>query len=158
MIDECVHVVCRVLLPWVSLPCSSTTTTTTGTTGPSLSGNAGSGSGSGSGQLLSVPRLPPRQTDTLFHESCRREFREVLVKMKLYLDFSGGEGVGGGGRGRMMGVLVRRVRERVVEGYRGFLDVVLHGEEEEEEGMFMGVGVLGRMLDEVIEDVGVVYS
>jgi len=74
----------------------------------------------------------------------------------LYLDFS----VGGGGAGiGTRGVLVRRVRERVVEGYREFLDAVgqsqvVKKEEEEEEGNeFMGVDVLGRMLSEVVEEV-----
>jgi len=73
----------------------------------------------------------------------------------LYLDFS----VGGGGAGiGTRGVLVRRVRERVVEGYREFLDAVgqsqvVKKEEEEEGNEFMGVDVLGRMLSEVVEEV-----
>jgi len=73
----------------------------------------------------------------------------------LYLDFS----VGGGGAGiGTRGVLVRRIRERVVEGYREFLDAVgqsqvVKKEEEEEGNEFMGVDVLGRMLSEVVEEV-----
>jgi len=73
----------------------------------------------------------------------------------LYLDFS----VGGGGAGiGTRGVLVRRVRERVVEGYREFLDAVgqsqvVKKEEEEEGNEFMGVDVLGRMLSEVVEEI-----
>jgi len=71
----------------------------------------------------------------------------------LYLDFS----VGGGGAGiGTRGVLVRRVRERVVEGYREFLDAVGQSQvvkkEEEEGNEFMGVDVLGRMLSEIVEE------
>lgn len=156
VIEHGVRVVCQVLLPWVSLPvASSSSSTTTGTAALNP----------GSGPPLSAP---PRQAETLFRESCTREFRNVVGKIKLYLDFS----VGGGGTGiGTRGVLVRHVRERVVECYREFLDAVGQSQvvkvkkEEEEgkeegEGEFMGVGVLGRMLSEVVEQVegGVGYS
>ena len=152
VIDHGARVVCQVLLPWVSLPVAS----------PSSSSSSSSTLNPGSGPPLSAPRLPPHQTETLFRESCTREFQNVVGKIKLYLDFSaGGDGTGGGGAS--MGtrdVLVRRVRERVVEGYREFLDaavgqsqVVKKEEGEGEENEFMGVGVLGRMLSEAVEEV-----
>ena len=147
MIDHGARVVCQVLLPWSSMPLVASSPSSSTTTGTTLNSN--------SGQPLSVPRLPSRQTETLFRESCTREFRNVIGKIKLYLDFS----VGGGGAGiGTRGVLVRRVRERVVEGYREFLDAVgqsqvVKKEEEEEGNEFMGVDVLGRMLSEVVEEV-----
>lgn len=76
--------------------------------------------------------------------------------MKMYLDSertSLGDGSG------TAGVLVHHVRERVVEGYREFLDVVANadgndkGEEGEEVGGLMGVVRLGEMLSEVIDEV-----
>lgn len=142
VIDHGARVVCQVLLPWGSVPVVASSSTTTGTT-----------LNSSSGQPSSAPRLPPQQTETLFRESCTREFRNVIGKIKLYLDFS----VGGGGAGiGTRGVLVRRVRERVVEGYREFLDAVGQSQvvkkEEEEGNEFMGVDVLGRMLSEIVEE------
>ena len=148
VIDHGARVVCQVLLPWGSVPVAASSPSSSTTTGTTLN--------SSSGQPSLTPRLPPQQTETLFRESCTREFRDVIGKIKLYLDFS----VGGGGAGiGTRGVLVRRVRERVVEGYREFLDAVgqsqvVKKEEEEEEGNeFMGVDVLGRMLSEVVEEV-----
>jgi len=81
--------------------------------------------------------------------------------MKLYLDFpvGEGEGVDGGTAGiGMMGVLVRHVRGRVVEGYRESLDAVVRQSQrvEEEEGSpFMDVSTLGKILDEVVDEVEV---
>ena len=147
MIDHGAREVCQVLLPWSSMPLVASSPSSSTTTGTTLNSN--------SGQPLSAPRLPSRQTETLLRESCTREFRNVIGKIKLYLDFS----VGGGGAGiGTRGVLVRRIRERVVEGYREFLDAVgqsqvVKKEEEEEGNEFMGVDVLGRMLSEVVEEV-----
>ncbi len=76
--------------------------------------------------------------------------------MKLYLSSSGDTtaGVGSG----TVGVLVHHVRERVVEGYREFLDAVAMGEGQEEnkaEGLdeLMGVVGLGEVLSSVIDEV-----
>lgn len=69
--------------------------------------------------------------------------------MKLYLD-SREAGAGGG----TVGVLVHHVRERVVEGYREFLDAAANDHksgQEEGEGELMGVVKLGEVLSEVID-------
>lgn len=154
VIDQCA---CRVLLPWFSSHVVSSPSRTTTATSLSLN----SGPGQSSSLSSTPPYLPPRQTEALFRESCTREFHIVLVKMKLYLDFpvGEGEGVDGGTAGiGMMGVLVRHVRGRVVEGYRESLDAVVRQSqrvEEEEESPFMDVSTLGKILDEVVDEVEV---
>jgi hypothetical protein len=74
--------------------------------------------------------------------------------MRLYLDSPAG-GVGPGGT---VGVLVHHVRERVVEGYREFLDAVDDQQAKEEEGAegqkgLLGVVKFGEVLSEVISEV-----
>lgn len=77
--------------------------------------------------------------------------------MKLYLNSSGDTtaGVGSG----TVGVLVHHVRERVVEGYREFLDAVAASGNQEEHQVegglddLMGVVRLGELLSSVINEV-----
>lgn len=72
--------------------------------------------------------------------------------MRLYLD-SPSEGAGAGGT---VGVLVHHIRERIVEGYREFLDAVgdqpTVGEGGRQEEL-MGVIKLGEVLSEMINEV-----
>lgn len=82
--------------------------------------------------------------------------------MRLYVDSPVGRGVDDGITSiGTIGVLVHHVRERVVEGYREFLDSVAsqsqsstRGEElGAEGGQFMGVVALGKILGEIIDEV-----
>ncbi|KAF5357255.1 hypothetical protein D9756_006491 [Leucocoprinus leucothites] len=152
VIYECTNLTCRVLTPWIS-PSSITTT-------PTNPSQAAPGPGPSSSS--STQRLPPQQTDALFHQSCINDLRNALVKMRLYLDSPAGRGLGGMSGGTV-GILVHHVRERVVEGYREFLDAVTlqsrsskqgEGREEEagSEGL-MGVPKLGEVLGEIIDEV-----
>ena len=154
VIYQCTNLTCRALTPWLSSPVISSSTT------PSSAPFATSSPGPSSSS--STPRLPPQQTEALFRESCTHEFRNILVKMRLYVDSPVGRGVDDGITSiGTIGVLVHHVRERVVEGYREFLDSVAsqsqsssRGEElGGEGGQFMGVVTLGKILGEVIDEV-----
>lgn len=151
VIHECTTVACQALTPWLSPSSSSIpplasppiATPNTPSIGPS--------------STPTVKRPPPKQTDQLFQESCKRDLHGAIVKMKLYLNSSGDNTVGVGSG--TAGVLVHHVRERVVEGYREFLDAVAadgHQEENQaEDGLdgLMGVVGLGEVLGSIIEEV-----
>ncbi|KXN91833.1 Conserved oligomeric Golgi complex subunit 3 [Leucoagaricus sp. SymC.cos] len=149
VIYECTNIACRVLAPWLSSTSSSTLPSSSTATSPNPTSTPKSG------PSTSANQIPPLQADKLFHESCTRDLRNALVKMKMYLDSP----TGGIGTGGTVGVLVHHVRERVVEGYREFLDAVSAAGQtretsgEESVGGLLGVVKLGEVLSEVIDEV-----
>ncbi|KAF9445796.1 hypothetical protein P691DRAFT_805193 [Macrolepiota fuliginosa MF-IS2] len=150
IIFECTNIVCRVISPWLS---SSTVSTMASSLNPATTSPPAPGPSTSAGS-----RPSPKQVDALFRESCTRDLHNVLAKMKLYLDSEdAGVGVVGGGT---VGVLVHHVRERIMEGYREFLDAV-ESENVRDEGQaeggdgdgLMGVIKLGEVLSRVIDGV-----